>query len=90
VVPVPLAISRRKEIIGTRSPLNLWPFAETYLSVANLEVAMAAIPKVLSRGQQTTRTALGIVKQLALFGCAGAFVSLLMMTHGLDLSPGFF
>jgi hypothetical protein len=31
-----------------------------------------------------------ILKQLALFCCAGLLVSLLMMSYGVDLSPGFF
>ena len=31
-----------------------------------------------------------ILKQLALLCAAGLFVSLLMLTYGLDLSPGFF
>jgi len=30
------------------------------------------------------------LKQLVLFAAAGLFVSLLMATYGLDLSPGFF
>ena len=31
-----------------------------------------------------------VLKQLALFCCAGLTVGLLMATYGLDLSPGFF
>ena len=31
-----------------------------------------------------------VLKQLVLFAAAGLFVSLLMMTYGIDLSPGFF
>jgi hypothetical protein len=31
-----------------------------------------------------------VLKQLALIAAAGLFVSVLMMTYGLDLSPGFF
>jgi hypothetical protein len=31
-----------------------------------------------------------IIKQIALLCAAGLFVSLLMLTYGLDLSPGFF
>ena len=31
-----------------------------------------------------------ILKQLALLCAAGLFVSLLMLTYGVDLSPGFF
>jgi hypothetical protein len=31
-----------------------------------------------------------ILRQLLLFCAAGLFVGLLMLTHGIDLSPGFF
>jgi len=31
-----------------------------------------------------------VLKQLVLFAAAGLFVSLLMLTYGVDLSPGFF
>jgi hypothetical protein len=31
-----------------------------------------------------------VLKQIVLFCCAGLFVSLLTMSYGLDLSPGFF
>jgi len=31
-----------------------------------------------------------IIKQIALLCAAGLFVSLLMLTYGIDLSPGFF
>jgi len=31
-----------------------------------------------------------ILKQIALLCAAGLFVSLLMLSYGLDLSPGFF
>ena len=33
---------------------------------------------------------INVLKQLVLFAAAGLFVSLLMLTYGLDLSPGFF
>ena len=51
---------------------------------------MAAITKVLARAFPATATETGILKQLALLCAAGMLVSLLLMTYGLDLSPGFF
>jgi hypothetical protein len=50
---------------------------------------MAAITKVLIRAFPAT-TADDILKQLALLCGAGLLVSLLALTYGLDLSPGFF
>jgi len=47
------------------------------------------IGRVLSRAIITINDN-EILKQLALFCAAGLFVSLLMLTYGLDLSPGFF
>jgi ribose/xylose/arabinose/galactoside ABC-type transport system permease subunit len=51
---------------------------------------MAAIARILARKFPTTRTEVEMLKQLALLCCAGLFVSLLMMTYGLDISLGFF
>jgi hypothetical protein len=51
---------------------------------------MAAIARILARKFPTTRTEVETLKQPVLLCCAGLFVSLLMMTYGLDLSPGFF
>ena len=51
---------------------------------------MAAITKVLARAFPATATETDILKQLALLCGAGLLVSLLLMTYGLDLSPGFF
>ncbi|HEY2444435.1 MAG TPA: hypothetical protein VGI20_01685 [Rhizomicrobium sp.] len=50
---------------------------------------MTAIVHALSR---TIRSASEIdaLKQLALFCAAGLLVSLLLLSYGLDLSPGFF
>jgi len=47
---------------------------------------MTAIARALSRAF----TADEVRKQLLLFCLAGLFVSVLLMTYGLDLSPGFF
>ena len=50
---------------------------------------MTAIAQVLSR-VLVTISEVEVLKQLALFCGAGLLVSLLMLTYGLDLSPGFF
>jgi hypothetical protein len=51
---------------------------------------MAAIAKILARRVPATDAEADILKQVALFCCAGLLVSILMMTYGVDLSPGFF
>jgi ribose/xylose/arabinose/galactoside ABC-type transport system permease subunit len=50
---------------------------------------MIAIGRVLSRAIITVNEN-ELLKQLALLCAAGLFVSLLMLTYGIDLSPGFF
>jgi hypothetical protein len=50
---------------------------------------MTTIARALSRAFITIKDA-AVLKQLVLFAAAGLFVSLLMLTYGLDLSPGFF
>ena len=50
---------------------------------------MTAIARALSRAFVTIGR-VDVLKQLVLFAAAGLFVSLLMLTSGLDLSPGFF
>ena len=51
---------------------------------------MAAIARLLARKVPSTQVEADIPKQLGLLCCAGLFVSVLMLTYGLDLSPGFF
>jgi hypothetical protein len=51
---------------------------------------MAAIARVLARNFPTTAVEVETLKQLAMFCGAGLLVSLILMTYGLDLSPGFF
>jgi hypothetical protein len=51
---------------------------------------MVAIARVLARALPKESIEIEILKQLALFCGAGLLVALLMMTYGLDLSPGFF
>jgi hypothetical protein len=50
---------------------------------------MTAIVRAVSRAIATVND-IEILKQLVLLCAAGLFVSLLMLTYGLDLSPGFF
>ena len=50
---------------------------------------MATIARALSRAFITTNE-VEVLKQLVLFAAAGLFVSLLLLTYGVDLSPGFF
>jgi hypothetical protein len=50
---------------------------------------MAAVARALSRALITFNDA-EVLKQLALFCGAGLLVSLLLLTYGVDLSPGFF
>ena len=50
---------------------------------------MAALVRALSRAFITINE-VDVLKQLVLFAAAGLFVSLLLLTYGVDLSPGFF
>ena len=50
---------------------------------------MTAIAEALSRAFISV-TEIESLKQIAMFCGAGLLVSLLMLTYGLDLSPGFF
>ncbi len=50
---------------------------------------MTAIARALSRAFISVNEA-DPLKQLLLFCLAGLFVSVLLMTYGVDLSPGFF
>jgi hypothetical protein len=50
---------------------------------------MTAIARALSRALITINE-VEVLKQLLLFCLAGLFVSVLVMTYGIDLSPGFF
>jgi hypothetical protein len=51
---------------------------------------MAAIARVLSRTFPTTSLEAETLKQIGLLCGAGLLVSLLVMTYGVDLGPGFF
>jgi len=50
---------------------------------------MATLARALSRALITINE-MDVLKQLVLFAAAGLFVSLLLLTYGVDLSPGFF
>jgi ribose/xylose/arabinose/galactoside ABC-type transport system permease subunit len=52
---------------------------------------MAAIARAIHRAfPGLSPFEVDTLKQIAVFALAGLVVSLLMMTYGLDLSPGFF
>jgi ribose/xylose/arabinose/galactoside ABC-type transport system permease subunit len=51
---------------------------------------MAAIARFLARRVPASNAESDVLKQLALLGCAGLLVSFLLMSYGVDLSPGFF
>jgi hypothetical protein len=50
---------------------------------------MVAIGRMLTRAMISVNEN-EVLKQIALLCAAGLFVSILMLTYGLDLSPGFF
>ena len=58
--------------------------------VVDLETAMTAIARAVSRAFQSATSDIDVLKELALLCGAGLLVSLLLLTYGLDLSPGFF
>jgi hypothetical protein len=51
---------------------------------------MTAIARFLTRRIPASEAESDVLKQLALLACAGLLVSFLMMSYGVDLSPGFF
>jgi hypothetical protein len=51
---------------------------------------MAAITRAFSRAFSVSIPESDTLKQLLLLACAGLLVSVLLMTYGVDLSPGFF
>jgi hypothetical protein len=51
---------------------------------------MTTIVRLLARRAPSYPAELEVLKQIALFSCAGLLASLLMMSYGLDLSAGFF
>jgi predicted exporter len=53
------------------------------------EAVMTTIVHALSRTFQSARE-IDALKQIAIFCAAGLLTSLLLLTYGVDLSPGFF
>jgi hypothetical protein len=51
---------------------------------------MAAIARFLARRIPASDAESDVLIQLALLACAGLFISLLLISYGVDLSPGFF
>jgi ribose/xylose/arabinose/galactoside ABC-type transport system permease subunit len=51
---------------------------------------MTAVARAFSRVFLSTSRQFDVLKEVALLCGAGLLVSLLMLTYGIDLSPGFF
>jgi hypothetical protein len=63
---------------------------DRFLQSSNMkEVTLAAIAHALSRAFHSAGE-FDILKQIALFCAAGLLVTLICLSYGLDLSPGFF
>jgi len=51
---------------------------------------MSAFTRAISRAFLSTSSDDDVFKQIVLCCAAGLFVSVLLLTYGIDLSPGFF
>ena len=51
---------------------------------------MTALAKAIARAFPANSPQVNILEQLLLFALAGLFVSILIATYGIDLSPGLF
>jgi hypothetical protein len=51
---------------------------------------MAAIARILARRVPSFDIEIDVLQTLTLLGCAGLVASFLVMSYGVDLSPGFF
>jgi hypothetical protein len=58
-------------------------------AITDREADMTAIVRALSRTILSTSEG-DVLRHVLMFGGAGILVSLLLLTYGLDLSPGFF
>jgi hypothetical protein len=80
-------------VIGDTAHISVLPFAlSNARAIAGAEAwrsQMIAIARRLSRAFVTV-AAVEVFKELVIFCAAGLFVSLLLLTYGLDLTPGFF
>jgi hypothetical protein len=59
-------------------------------SVKNPEITVTAIARAFSRAFPANSIRTECLRQLVTLGAAILFVALLVASHGLDLSPGFF
>jgi hypothetical protein len=80
-----LAAKLRRQILRTNQ-LNLFDSCLDLFMGGAMDSQMAA----LSRAFPVSILESDMLKQLLLLGCAGLFLSVVMMTYGVDLSPGFF
>ena len=80
-------------VIGDAAHISGLPFALSNIravtGVRTWRSQMTAIARRLSRAF-VAASEIEVFKELVLLCAAGLFVSLLMLTYGLDLSPGFF
>jgi hypothetical protein len=80
-------------VIGDAAHISVLPFALSNLRAVTgaktWRSQMTAIARRLSR-TFVAASEIEVLKELVLFCAAGLFVSLLMLTYGVDLSPGFF
>ena len=51
---------------------------------------MISVVQTMSRAFHSARDEIDILKEITLFCGAGLLVSLLLLSYGLDLGPGFF
>lgn len=71
--------------------LNLAVSHGTYSVGLNSERSrMTALAKAIARAFPANSPQVNILEQLLLFALAGLFVSILIATYGIDLSPGLF
>jgi hypothetical protein len=55
-----------------------------------MKTAIATVSKALSRAISSNSIGSHVLKEVITICAAGLFVSIVLLTHGLDLSPGFF
>jgi hypothetical protein len=66
------------------------PLSTPAVQLKNPEITVAAIARAFSRAFPTNSVRAECLRQLVALGAAVLFVSLLLASYGLDLSPGFF
>jgi hypothetical protein len=87
-----VAIASSVKVCLTSEPAHICAKRSALLCRTGADVwrsQMIAIGRMLSRAIITVNEN-EILKQILLLCAAGLFVSVLMMTYGVDLSPGFF